>query len=502
MRGEVYFPLSAFAAMNAEAEKSGGRVFANPRNAAAGTLRQLDPRLAAGRGLRIFAYAVGIVEGDLPAMHLEALAQLADWGLPTNPRIAAATGVDACIAYYQRCLSERPQLDYEIDGVVFKVNSLALQQRLGMLTRTPRWAIAHKFPAEEGRTRLNQVEFQVGRTGAITPVARLEPVQLAGVTISNATLHNMDEITRLGLVIGDTVVIKRAGDVIPKVVSVAEGERPKGAKRIALPDACPACGGGLHKAEGEVIVRCAAGLQCSAQRKESIRHFASRLAMDIEGLGDKLVAQLVDEGLIQSPADLYRLREEALVDLERMAPKSAGNLIAALEQSKATTLPKFIFALGIHEVGEATARSLALHYGTLDALRAADVESLQEVPDVGPVVAQKVFWFFQEADNSKVIDALLAAGIHWPDAKPAASAQPLKGQTFVLTGTLDTLTRDEAKAQLQALGAKVAGSVSAKTTCLVAGASAGSKLAKATQLGIKIIDEQALKTLLASPNAN
>ena len=498
VRGEVYFPLAAFRQMNERAEAEGQRVFANPRNAVAGTLRQLDPRLAAQRPLALFAYGLGLVEGDMPGEHLAALAQLAEWGLPTNPRIAAATGIDACIAYYRKCLADRPGLDYEIDGVVFKVNDLALQGRLGMLTRTPRWAIACKFPAEEGRTRLNQVEFQVGRTGALTPVARLEPVQLAGVTISNASLHNLDEIQRLGLVIGDTVVIKRAGDVIPKVVSVLAEERPKKAKPIIAPTVCPACGGALHRAEGEVILRCSAGLECSAQRKESIRHFASRLAMDIEGLGDKLVNQLVEEGLVASPADLYRLKaqEEALAALERMAPKSAANLIAALEKSKETTLPRFIFALGIHEVGEATARALALHYGSLASLRAADVESLQEVPDVGPVVAQKVFWFFQEANNNRVIDDLCAQGVHWPALPQQTRSAALAGQTFVLTGALASLTRDEAKARLQALGAKVAGSVSKKTSYVVAGDAAGSKLAKASELGIPVLSEAELLALL------
>ena len=504
VRGEVYFPLAAFRQMNERAEAEGQRVFANPRNAVAGTLRQLDPRLAAQRPLALFVYGLGLVEGDMPGEHLAALAQLEQWGLPTNPRIAAATGIAECIAYYRQCLADRPSLDYEIDGVVFKVNDLALQGRLGMLTRTPRWAIACKFPAEEGRTRLNQVEFQVGRTGALTPVARLEPVQLAGVTISNATLHNLDEIQRLGLVIGDTVVIKRAGDVIPKVVSVLAEERPKRAKPITAPTVCPACGATLHRAEGEVILRCSAGLQCSAQRKESIRHFASRLAMDIEGLGDKLVNQLVEEGLVASPADLYRLKqqEERLAALERMAPKSAANLLAALEKSKETSLPRFIFALGIHEVGEATARALALHYGTLDALRAADIESLQEVPDVGPVVAQKVFWFFQEADNNRVIDDLCAQGLHWPALPRQTRSAALAGQTFVLTGTLAALTRDEARARLQALGAKVAGSVSKKTSYVVAGDAAGSKLAKASELGVPVLGEEELLALLEKHHAN
>ena len=505
VRGEIYFPRSAFDRMNRQAEKSGEKVFANPRNAAAGTLRQLDPRITARRKLTMYAYSIGLVsdEGKLPDRHSEILAALSGWGLRVSPLLKLAEGLDACIDYYQGLLTGRDELDYEIDGVVFKVNSMAAQQQLGILTRTPRWAIAHKFPAEEGVTRLNDVEFQVGRTGAITPVARLEPVQLGGVTISNASLHNMDEIARLKLAIGDQVMIQRAGDVIPKVMSVVKAPAGKKAskgkksgKQIRLPASCPACGAELHRAEGEVVVRCSGGLECPAQRKESIRHFASRLALDIEGLGDKLVAQLVDESLIATAADLYRLTEAQLVGLERMAPKSAGNLLAALEKSKSTTLPRFIYALGIQEVGESTARSLAAHYGKMGTLMETDEEALQQVPDVGPIVASKIFWFLNQANNRKVIDELLDLGIHWPDEAAQPSEDRLQGQTFVLTGTLAGLTRQEAKARLQALGAKVAGSVSAKTSYVVAGDAAGSKLAKARELGVAVMSEADLLKLL------
>jgi len=502
VRGEVYFPRSGFDKMNAEAERAGQKVFANPRNAAAGTLRQLDSRLTAKRPLTMFAYSVGLVEGgELPAAHSEILALLKTWGIRVNPLIETVAGVDACLEYYERMLIERPSLDYEIDGVVFKVDSLDEQARLGMLTRTPRWAIAHKFPAEEGVTILEDVEFQVGRTGAVTPVARLQPVQVGGVTISNATLHNMDEIGRLGLVIGDTVVIQRAGDVIPKVVSVVQDKRPKKTRTVELPETCPACGSEVLKPEGEVIARCTGGLQCSAQRKESIRHFASRLALDIEGLGDKLVNQLVDEGLIESPADLFQLTEAQLVELERMAPKSANNLLEALEKSKTTTLPRFIYSLGIQEVGESTARNLAQFFKGLEPLRSSDEETLQEVPDVGPIVAEKIAHFFQQDVNNRVIDQLLASGVRWEEEAEAGDPEALVGETYVLTGTLSTLTRNEAKARLQSLGAKVSGSVSAKTSYVVAGDAAGSKLTKAQSLGVPVMDEEALIALLEKHGA-
>ncbi|MDA0977699.1 MAG: NAD-dependent DNA ligase LigA [Proteobacteria bacterium] len=499
VRGEIYFPRSGFSRMNEEAEAAGQKVFANPRNAAAGTLRQLDSRETAKRPLTMFCYSIGLVEGgEMPDTQKAILDQLATWGLRTNPLTEMRTGVEDCIDFYHQLLEQRPSLDYEIDGVVFKVNAIADQETLGFLTRTPRWAIAHKFPAEEGVTILRDVEFQVGRTGAITPVARLEPVKVGGVTISNATLHNMDEVGRLGLVIGDTVVIQRAGDVIPKVVGVVEDQRPASFRRISLPEACPACGSEILQAEGEVIARCTGGLQCSAQRKESIRHFASRLALDIEGLGDKLVNQLVDHGLIESPADLFHLTEEQLVGLERMAPKSANNLLKALAKSRQTTLPRFIYALGIQEVGESTARNLARHFGDMAPLRSATLDELQAVPDVGPVVAEKIATFFHQENNNRVIDDLIASGVTWEVISNDAASDALAGQTWVLTGTLTSLNRNEAKTRLQALGAKVAGSVSSKTSFVVAGDAAGSKLTRAQELGVPVLSEEALLELLES----
>ena len=498
VRGEVYMSLSGFAEMNLQAVAEGEKVFANPRNATAGSLRQLDSRLTAKRPLTMFCYSVGIVEGgSLPEQHHEILDALQRWGFRTNPLTEVVRGVDACNDYFARLAQIRPTLDYEIDGCVFKVNSIAQQVTLGFLTRTPRWAIAHKFPAEEGVTRLLDVEFQVGRTGAITPVARLEPVRLAGVTISNATLHNMDEVSRLGLAIGDMVKIQRAGDVIPKIVGVLPELRDTDFREVSLPAVCPACGSDIVQPEGEVIARCSGGLSCSAQRKESIRHFASRLALDIEGLGDKLVEQLVDEGLIETTGDLFQLTEEPLVALPRMGSKSVSNLLAAIEDSKRTTLPRFIYALGIAEVGEATARNLAKHFGDLGPLRDASVESLQEVDDVGPIVAEKIASFFGQKNNQTVIDQLIDAGVQWePEVVETASGPDLTGETVVLTGTLSTLTRNDAKSQLQALGAKVSGSVSSKTSFVVAGDAAGSKLTKAQELGVRVLSEQELIDLL------
>jgi len=501
VRGEIYFSLSGFEQMNNDALARGQKTFANPRNAAAGTLRQLDPRETAQRPLTMFAYSIGVVaSGEMPATHTEILARLGEWGLRINPLVESVTGVEACIDYYDAMMARRAALDYEIDGVVFKVDAIEEQNRLGMLTRTPRWAIAHKFPAEEGTTVLEDVEFQVGRTGAVTPVARLRPVKVGGVTISNATLHNMDEVGRLALKIGDTVVIQRAGDVIPKVAAVLIEHRPDSAKDIVLPKSCPACGSEVLQPEGEVLARCIGGLECSAQRKESIRHFASRLALDIEGLGEKLVNQLVDEGLITSPADLYKLTAASLVELERMAPKSANNLLAALERSKRTTLPRFIYALGIQEVGESTANSLAMHFKDIDALRTAEEETLQQVADVGPIVAGKIARFFAQDVNNRVIDELLASGVDWEEIASQTDPQVLAGQTFVLTGTMSTLTRNEAKARLQALGAKVSGSVSSKTTAVVAGDAAGSKLTKAQSLNIPVMTEADLVELLEKPS--
>jgi DNA ligase (NAD+) len=476
--------------MNLLAEKTGQKVFANPRNASAGSLRQLDSRETARRPLTMFAYSVGVVEGgELPETQSAILSALASWGIRVNPLIETVVGVEGCIDYYNKILALRSSLDYEIDGVVFKVNGIAEQRKLGMLTRTPRWAIAHKFPAEEGITVLKDVEFQVGRTGAVTPVARLKPVQVGGVTISNATLHNMDEVARLNLVIGDTIVIQRAGDVIPKVVSVLRDKRPEKTRQIILPAQCPACGSEVLRAEGEVIARCTGGLSCSAQIKESIRHFASRLALDIEGLGDKLVSLFVDEGLISSPADLFQLTLKQLVNLERMAPKSANNLLEALEKSKSTTLSRFIYALGIQEVGESTARNLAQFYHDIEVLRQTDEEALQEVPDIGPVVAKKIVHFFQQDTNRQVIDALLKSGVGWLEQESFASSRALAGETYVLTGTLMSLTRSDAKARLMSLGAKVSSSVSVKTNYVVAGDAAGSKLTKAQELGVVILSE-------------
>ncbi|MDZ7684991.1 MAG: NAD-dependent DNA ligase LigA [Gammaproteobacteria bacterium] len=502
VRGEVYIARSTFLEINQAAEASGGKIFANPRNAAAGSLRQLDSRLTAKRKLTMFCYSVGVADGGhLPGRHSDTLAALRGWGFRTNPLVEVVTGVDACLAFYHRILDERPELDYEIDGVVFKVDRTDYQEMLGTLSRTPRWAIAHKFPAEEGVTRLCDVQFQVGRTGAVTPVARLDPVKVGGVTISNATLHNMDEIARLDLKIGDTVVVQRAGDVIPKVVSVDHAKRPADARDIGLPSKCPACGSDVVQPEGEVIARCSGGLVCSAQRKESVRHFASRLALDIEGLGDKLIEQLVDAGLIHNAADLFDLTKQQLVELERMGDKSADNLLDALETSKQTTLPRFIYALGIQEVGESTARNLAMHFGDLDPLRKADAETLQSVPDVGPVVARKVRAFFAQPENEKVIDKLIGKGISWEAIELPPSGDALDGETWVLTGTLATLTRDEAKARLQTLGARVAGSVSKNTSCVVAGDAAGSKLTRAQELGVKVIDEDELISLLEEHGA-
>lgn len=499
VRGEIYISKAGFKKMNEKAMQDDEKLFVNPRNAAAGSLRQLDSRLTAKRPLTMYCYSVGLVaNGDLPGKHGEILEALKDWGFRINPLVETVTGIEKCIAYYDRMLATRDRLPYEIDGVVIKVDDISLQNQLGLLTRTPRWAIAHKFPAEEAITRVEDVEFQVGRTGAITPVARLKPVFVGGVTISNATLHNMDEIVRLGLMLGDTVVIHRAGDVIPKVVRVVEEKRLPGAKTIQVPDKCPACGSDVVIANGEVVARCTGGMYCSAQRKENIRHFASRMAMDIDGLGEKLVYQLVDEKLIQTSADLYRLKAEDLIPLERMAPKSANNLIAALERSKQTTLPRFIYSLGISEVGESTARSLAQHYDDLDAIMAADEESLQEVADVGPIVASKIAVFFRQAHNREILESLLQSGITWPVGESGGEQrQSLEGQTFVLTGSLSALSRNEAKARLQSLGAKVSGSVSGKTSYVVAGEVAGSKLKKAEELGIEILSEEALLALFA-----
>lgn len=498
VRGEVYMPRKGFEALNARARERGEKTFVNPRNAAAGSLRQLDPRITAERPLAMFCYGVGKVEGAaLPDRQSAILERLQDWGLRVCPERDVVTGPAGCLDYYRRIGAQRDRLPYEIDGVVYKVNRIDLQEDLGFVSRAPRWAIAHKFPAQEEITLLRDVEFQVGRTGALTPVARLEPVFVGGVTVSNATLHNMDEIERKDVHIGDTVIVRRAGDVIPEVVGVVAERRPKDARPVRLPAVCPVCGSEVVRAEGEAVARCSGGLYCAAQRKEAIKHYASRRAMDIEGLGDKLVDQLVEAGLVDHVDDLYRLTPAQVASLERMGEKSAQNLIEAIDRSRQTTLERFIFALGIREVGEATARALALHFGDLAPLMQADEEALQQVPDVGPIVARHVVSFFHQPHNREVIDRLLAAGIEWEaiEVTPAGE-QPLAGRTYVLTGTLESMTRDEAKARLMALGAKVSGSVSKKTTAVIAGAEAGSKLAKAESLGVEILSEEDLKALL------
>ena len=501
VRGEVFMPVAGFRLMNEQAQARGEKVFVNPRNAAAGSLRQLDARITATRPLDIFLYAVGLVEGGaVPDHHTGLLQAFRDWGLKTSPEARAVKGVAGCLEYYRDIGARRDSLPYQIDGVVYKVDARADQERLGFVSRAPRWALAHKFPAQEATTQVTGIEFQIGRTGALTPVARLQPTFVGGVTVSNATLHNMDEVQRKDVRVGDTVVIRRAGDVIPEVVRVVPDDAHAGRRQVVLPKTCPICGSLVEKAEGEAIARCSGGFTCRAQRQEGIRHFASRRAMDIEGLGDKLIEQLVDNGLVKSPADIYALTVEQLAGLERMGEKSAANLHAAIVKSRDTTLPRFLFALGIRDVGEATALALAQHFRTLEALAGANAEQIQEVPDVGPVVAGHVAVFFASAAHTAVIDALRRLGVHWP-ALPqrSAAARRLSGQTWVVTGTLAGMSRDEATDALVALGAKVAGSVSKKTTGVVVGADAGSKLKKAQQLGIPILDEAEFLKLLKSP---
>ena len=498
VRGEVFMPIAGFEAMNRSAQAAGEKIFVNPRNAAAGSLRQLDSRITAQRPLSFYAYGVGLVEGrELPLKHADILYRLRDWGLPVNPEMSVVGNVNTCIDYYENLAQKRSALAYDIDGIVYKVNDIILQRELGFVSRAPRWAIARKFPAQEEMTQVLDVEFQVGRTGAITPVARLSPVFVGGVTVSNATLHNMDEVARLDLHIGDTVIVRRAGDVIPQVAQIIFDRRPPDARAVFLPSCCPVCHSPVEKTEGEAVARCSGGLVCPAQRKEAIKHFAQRRAMDIDGLGDKLVEQLVDSELIHSPADLYTLELPVLAALERMGEKSAANLQAAIAVSRSTTLPRFLYALGIREVGEATALALANHFGSLEVLAQADEQRLQQVGDVGPVVAHYVAEFFADARNNEVIAALRASGVQWPDIEvQEGSHKPLSGMTFVLTGALAGLDRNAAKDRLQALGAKVAGSVSAKTNAVIAGADAGSKLAKAEQLGVPVWDEEQLLQLL------
>jgi len=496
VRGEVFMSKKSFNQLNDDAQAKNEKIFANPRNAAAGSVRQLDSKITASRPLAIFCYGIGLVEGmKLPAKHSEVLSCLERWGLRVNPFTAVVEDEKGCLLYYQKMAAKRDSLPYEIDGVVYKVNALSEQERLGFVSRAPRWAIAHKFPAEEAETIIQEVEFQVGRTGALTPVARLKPVHVHGVTVSNATLHNMDEIHRKDIHIGDHVVVRRAGDVIPEVVSVITTKRSSDIKKIKLPTHCPVCHSAIEQIEGEAVARCTGHLVCSAQRKEAIRHFASRRAMNIEGLGEKLVEQLVDAKLISSMADIYSLTHEEAANLERMGDKSAQNLFDEIEKSKTTTLPRFLYALGIREVGEATAKQLAMHFKTLEALQQASEETLQQVEDVGPVVAAHIVHFFHESHNREMIKKLLKAGIHWPEIKVGYQL-PLKGKTFVLTGTLNEMSREEAKEKLEKLGAKVAGSVSSKTSYVVAGSDPGSKLDKARGLGVAVLDEKNFLKLL------
>ena len=498
VRGEVYMPKAGFEALNARALEQGEKTFVNPRNAAAGSLRQLDPRLTAQRPLEFCSYSVGRVEGgELPEEHYQILQRLKDWGLRINEHMRQVTGIADCVDYYRDLEAQRDSLRYEIDGIVFKVNQIALQEQLGFVSRAPRWAIAYKFPAQEEMTSVLDVEFQVGRTGAVTPVARLDPVFVGGVTVSNATLHNMDEIERLDIRVGDTVIIRRAGDVIPQVVSVVKDKRPSNARKVVLPTACPVCGSRVVRGEDEAAARCSGGLYCAAQRKEAIKHFASRKALDIEGLGDKLVDALVEKQLVKTVADLFALQQQQLADLERMGEKSANNLLDALQASKKTSLNRFVYALGIREVGEATALNLAAHYGDLPALMKASEEELLAVPDVGPIVASHIVTFFEQPHNQEIITQLIDAGVEWPAVEKSSAAQPLEGKIYVLTGTLDNMTRDQAKQHLQQLGAKVSGSVSAKTDAIIAGPGAGSKLTKAEQLGVSVLQETDLIALLA-----
>ena len=498
VRGEVFMTTAGFEQMNREALAREDKVFVNPRNAAAGSLRQLDPAITAARPLEVFFYGIGALEGAAaPSRHSHLLATLRDWGLRTCPEIRIERGVDGLLGYYRDIGARRAQLGYQIDGVVYKVDPIIQQRELGFVARAPRWAIAHKFPAEEEMTTVRNVEWQVGRTGALTPVARLEPVFVGGVTVSNATLHNLDELNRKDVRIGDSVIIRRAGDVIPEIVRVIPERRRRGAAVVKLPSTCPVCGSAVSRIEGEAVARCTGGLVCPAQRKESLKHFASRRAMDIEGLGDKVVEQLVDAGLVASAADLYKLSEEQLSKLERMGEKSAAKLVAAIVSSRDTTLARFLYALGIPNVGETTALDLAEHFGDLNLLQDASLEQIMAVPNVGPVVSEDVREFFEARRNREVVKQLLAHGIAW--APPAASKsenQPLAGKTFVLTGTLPTLGRADAEALIRKAGGKVTSSVTKKTDFVVAGEAAGSKLEKAVQLGVAVISEEQLRRLV------
>lgn len=492
VRGEVFMPHAGFERLNKYALEHNEKTFANPRNAAAGSLRQLDPNITSKRPLVLNAYGIGIAEGvDLPTTHYDRLQWLKSIGIPVNPEIRLCNGADEVLGFYRDIQNKRSSLGYDIDGTVLKINDIALQNELGFISKAPRWAIAYKFPAQEELTLLNDVEFQVGRTGAITPVAKLEPVFVAGVTVSNATLHNGDEIERLNIAIGDTVVIRRAGDVIPQIIGVLHERRPDNAKPIIFPTNCPVCDSQIIRIEGEAVARCTGGLFCAAQRKEALKHFVSRKAMDIDGVGGKLIEQLVDRELIHTPADLFKLDLTTLTRLERMGSKSAENALNSLENAKSTTLARFIFALGIREVGEATALNLANHFKTLDTLKDANLEELQQVPDVGEVVANRIFIFWREAHNVAVVEDLIEQGVHWETVEVKEASENLfKDKTVVLTGTLTQMGRNEAKALLQQLGAKVSGSVSSKTDFVIAGDAAGSKLAKAQELNITVLTEE------------
>ena len=504
VRGEVFMTHKGFAKLNADAEKRNEKVFANPRNAAAGSLRQLDPKITAKRPLSFYCYGVGIIEGSsLPDTHYDRLMQFKAWGLPVSDKVEKRQGAQAALDYFKQIGEQRMSLDFDIDGVVIKVNSISLQNELGFVARAPRWATAFKFPAQEEVTQLNKVDFQVGRTGAITPVARLEPVSVAGVIVSNATLHNSDEIARLGIREGDYVTVRRAGDVIPKIVAVLLDRRPTDTKEIVFPTHCPICGSLIVRDEGQAISRCAGGLICPAQRKEALKHFVSRRAMNVDGMGDKIIEQLVDKDYVKTPADLYKLNLPTLCSLDKIGEKSANNLLNALNASKNTTLSRFIFALGIPNVGEVTAENLVNQLGNLSAIENASLEQLQTVNDIGIVIAESIIDFFQEPHNRNVIEQLTSEeiNIHWQDITPQAQTtivdSPFSGKTIVLTGTLSVLTRDEAKNKLKQLGAKVTGSVSKNTDLVIAGEAAGSKLDKAQELGIKVIDEQEMLNLLA-----
>lgn len=499
VRGEVYISRRGFEKLNDGQRQAGEKLYVNPRNAAAGSLRQLDPQITAQRPLEIFCYAFGKVDGDkLPDTQYGNLQRLRQWGLRVCPDVEVVRGFEGCIDFYRRMESARESLAYDIDGIVYKVNQLDLQRRMGSISRAPRWALAHKFPAQEEVTVVKAIEVQVGRTGAVTPVARLDPVFVGGATVSNATLHNHAEIERLDIRVGDSVIVRRAGDVIPEVVSVVTDRRPGAAVKYRFPKKCPVCQSDIVYDGDGIIARCSGGLYCSAQRKESIKHFASRRAMDIEGLGDKLVEQMVERGLVKGVSDIYALSKADLIGLERMAEKSAQKLVDAIERSKSTTLARFLYALGITQVGETTAQVLAQHFGTLEELMVVDADSLQGVADVGPVVARSIRAFFDQSHNGEQVERLRQLGVHWPEQQhdKGSTSQPLAGKTFVLTGTLANMTRNEAKARLQALGAKVTSSVSGKTDYVVAGADPGSKVRKAESLGVSVLEEAGLLELI------